>query len=486
VTIDMAPSLGGWQALLPAYVVAATALVVMILDLTVRDTDRGLLAGVGVAGLLVAVATAAWLATGGALTGFDARVRADGFGLFLASVACLGAAATLLLSVEYIRERRIAAGDYETLVLLATVGMVVMALAADLLVVFLALEVMSLAVYVLAGMLEDDGRSIEAALKYFLLGAFASAFLLYGIAFFYGTFGSTRIDVLAQAGHLGPGSRGTLQLALGLLLIGFGFKVALMPFHVWTPDVYEGAPTPVTAFMAVGVKAAGFAAFARVFGTVFTAGLGTTWTQVLWVLAVGTMTVGNVTALAQGSVKRMLAYSSIAHAGYAAVGLVVGTSQGLEALAFYLLCYAVMNVGAFGVLLAIGRLDGTGERYADLAGVGLRHPLLGVAMSVCMLSLGGMPLTAGFVGKFQLFAVAVNAGYVWLAVIGVLNSLVSFYYYLGVLVQMFMVEGPDRLVPLRRRPVLVATIALAVVGTLAIGILPGWPMSLAAAAQLGR
>jgi NADH-quinone oxidoreductase subunit N len=335
-------------------------------------------------------------------------------------------------------------------------------------------------------MLEDDGRSIEASMKYFLLGAFASGFLLYGIAFFYGTFGSTRIDVLAHAASLDPGSGGMLHLALGLLLVGFGFKVALMPFHVWTPDVYEGAPTPITAFMAVGVKAAGFAAFARVFGTAFGADLGPTWPQILWLLAVLTMTVGNVTALVQESAKRMLAYSSIAHAGYAAVGIVIGTAEGIEALALYLLCYGVMNVGAFGVLLAIARRDGGGERYADLAGVGIRHPLLGAAMSVFMLSLAGMPLTAGFVGKFRIFAVAIDAGYVWLAILGVLNSLVSFYYYLGVLVQMYMAEGGALAVPLRQRPVLVATIVLAVAGTLAIGILPGWPMALADAAHLGR
>ncbi len=486
MTIDTTAVLAGWQALLPAFVVTATALVVMCLDLVIGDDDRGLLTGVGVAGLVVAVGTAVWLGSGDPLAGFDARVRADGFGLFLASVACLGAAATLLLSVEFVRERHIAAGDYEVLVLLATVGMVVMALAADLLVVFLALEIMSLAVYVLAGMLEDDRRSIEASMKYFLLGAFASGFLLYGIAFFYGTFASTHIDVLAHAGSLDGASRGMLQLALGLLLVGFGFKVALMPFHAWTPDVYEGAPTPITAFMAVGVKAAGFAVFARVFGTAFAADLGPTWTEILWVLAVLTMTVGNVTALVQESVKRMLAYSSIAHAGYAAIGLVVGTSAGMEALAFYLLCYGVMNVGAFGVLIAIGRRDGGGEQYADLAGVGIRHPLLGVAMSVFMLSLAGMPLTAGFAGKFRMFAVALEDGFVWLAILGVLNSLVSFYYYLGVLVQMYMVEGGAPLVPLRQRPVLVATIVLAVVGTLAIGVFPGWPMAIADAAHLGR
>jgi len=486
VTIDVLASLDGWQAMLPALVVAGTALVVMVLDLVLPGEDRGFLTVVGVAGLAGAIATSAWIGSGGVLSGFDARVQADGFGLVVAGVTCFAAAASLLLSVEFVRERRIAAGDYETLVLLATCGMVVMALATDLLLVFIALEVMSLAVYVLAGMLEDDARSIEASMKYFLLGAFASAFLLYGIAFFYGTFGSTRIDVLAHSATLGEASRATLHLALGLLLVGFGFKVALMPFHVWTPDVYEGAPTPITAFMAVGVKAAGFAAFVRVFGTALGGEAAAGWSQMLWVLAVLTMTVGNVTALAQDSVKRMLAYSSIAHAGYAAVGLVVGTAAGIEALAFYLVCYAVMNVGAFAVLIAIGRREGGGEHLADFAGVGIRHPGLGAAMAVFMLSLAGMPLTAGFAAKFRLFAVAVHEGYVWLAVLGVLNSVVSFYYYLGVLSKMYFAEGEDRLVPLGRRPVLVATIVLAVGATLAIGFAPGWPMALADVAHLGR
>src|SRR5205814_10497075 len=330
---------------------------------------------------------------------------------------------------------------------------------------------------VLVGMLRREVRSNEASLKYFLLGAFATGFLLYGIAFFYGATGSTRLDVVARVAAR-DGLTPFMVLGLALLLVGFGFKVALLPFHVWTPDVYEGAPTAVTAFMAVGVKAAAFAAFARV----FVAALGrvaASWTGLLWVLAALTMTVGNVTAVRQRSVKRMLAYSSIAHAGYALVGLVAGGRDGGAALLFYLAVYSFMTLGAFAVLIALGRRGEPNEDLADWAGVGFRHPVLGLSMAVFMLSLAGMPPTAGFAGKFYLFSAAVDAGYVGLAVIGVLNGLVSVYYYFGVLVQMYMVEGTRSVVALGSRPCLLATIVVAVLVTLLVGILPAGPMELA-------
>ena len=361
--------------------------------------------------------------------------------------------------------------------LLSTSGMIFLAAANDLIVLFLALEIMSVAVYVLAGMLRREVRSTEAALKYFLLGAFATGFLLYGIAFFYAAAGSTRLDVIAQA-VARDGLTAYTLLGIALLLVGFGFKVALIPFHVWAPDVYEGAPTAVTAFMAVGVKAAAFAAFARV----FVAGLGrvaTSWTGLLWVLAALTMTVGNVTAVRQRSVKRMLAYSSIAHAGYALVGLVAGGKDGGAALLFYLAVYSFMTLGAFAVLIALGRRGEPNEDLADWAGVGFRHPVLGLSMAVFMLSLAGVPPTAGFAGKFYLFSAAVDAGQVGLAVIGVLNSLVSVYYYLGVLVAMYMTEGERAIVAPAARPCLVASILVAVAVTLGVGLLPAGPMEFA-------
>jgi NADH-quinone oxidoreductase subunit N len=355
--------------------------------------------------------------------------------------------------------------------------MVFLAAANDLIVVFLALEIMSVAVYVLAGLLRREVRSTEAALKYFLLGAFATGFLLYGIAFFYGATGSTHLDVIARViAH--DGLRPFTVLGIALVLVGFGFKVALIPFHVWTPDVYEGAPTAVTAFMAVGVKAAAFAAFGRV----FLAALGDVaaqWSGLLALLAALTMTVGNVTAVLQRSVKRMLAYSSIAHAGYALVGIVAATRDGGAALCFYLAVYAFMTLGAFAVLIALGRRGEPNEDLADWAGVGFRHPVLGVSRSVFMLSLAGIPPTAGFAGKFYLFSAAIDAGWTVLAVIGVLNSLVSVYYYLGVLVAMYMAEGTRVIVPPRSRPYLLATILVSVAATILFGVLPAQPMHLA-------
>jgi NADH-quinone oxidoreductase subunit N len=422
--------------------------------------------------------TAGWLwLAGGDLGGFQETVRGDRYALFFTMLLCGGSLLTILMSIDFLREHPLPAGEYHALVLLATCGMIFLVAANDLIVLFLALEIMSVAVYVLAGFLRREARSTEAALKYFLLGAFATGFLLYGIAFFYGAAGSTRLDVIAQA-VARDGLRPFTLLGMALVLVGFGFKVALIPFHVWTPDVYEGAPTAVTAFMAAGVKAAAFAAFARV----FMGGLGSvaaSWTGLLWALAALTMTVGNVTAVMQRSVKRMLAYSSIAHAGYALVGVVAASRAGGAALLFYLAVYAFMTLGAFGVVMALGRRGEPNEELSDWAGVGFRHPVLGLSMAVFMLSLAGIPPTAGFAGKFYLFSAAIDAGYVGLAVIGVLNSLVSVYYYLGVLVPMYMAEGNRAIVPPSARPYLLTTILVAVAATLVMGILPAGPMELA-------
>jgi NADH-quinone oxidoreductase subunit N len=476
--IDVAPFTAHWQVALPALVVAVAAMVVMAADALVPAGEPEGLAVLGILGLGIAGAAALWLWVGDANAGgFQDTLRADRYALFFAVVVCASSLLTVLLSIDYLREHPLPAGEYYALVLLSTSGMIFLAAANDLIVLFLALEIMSVAVYVLAGMLRREERSTEAALKYFLLGAFATGFLLYGIAFFYGATGSTRLDVIAHAVARDGLTTFTL-LGIALLMVGFGFKVALIPFHVWMPDVYEGAPTAVTAFMAVGVKAAAFAAFARV----FVAGLGhvaADWTGLLWVLAALTMTVGNITAVRQRSVKRMLAYSSIAHAGYALIGLVAGGRDGGAALLFYLAVYSFMTFGAFAVVIALGRRGEPNEDLADWAGVGFRHPVLGLSMAIFMLSLGGIPPTAGFVGKFYLFSAAVDAGYVGLAVIGVLNSLVSVYYYLGVLVAMYMAEGERPIVAPSARPCLLASILIAVVVTLVVGVLPAGPMTFA-------
>jgi len=479
-TVDVAAFAANWQAALPAIVVVLTACAVMTVDLLLRDGSRGILAGVGVVGLGVAVALAAsaWAGRGDPAA-FQHMLRADRYGLFFTIVVCVSAALTLLMSVEFVREWRLPAGDYYTLVLLSTAGMVFLTLANDLIVLFVALEIMSVGVYVLAGLLRGDVRSNEASMKYFLLGAFASGFLLYGVAFFYGATGSTRLDVIADAIARHPLEPFVL-LGMAFLLVGFGFKVALIPFQAWTPDVYEGAPTVVTAFMAVAVKAAAFAAFARV----FLAGLSelaAQWTGLLAVLAVLTMTVGNVVAVSQRSVKRMLAYSSIAHAGYVLLGLIADSPAGGAALLFYLTVYVFMNVGAFGVLIALGRRGEPSDRLDDLAGVGFRHPVLALCMTAFLLSLGGIPPLAGFIAKFYLFTAVIDAGHTGLALFAVVNSVISVYYYLGPIVQMYLGEGSRETVALPVRPWLLACIALALVGTLYLGVFPDGPMQLAAA-----
>jgi NADH-quinone oxidoreductase subunit N len=470
-----------WTVALPGLLVAAAAMVVMLVDAGWRRAEQRGLATLGLLGLAAAAGAALWRwQAGGPTSGFADALRADRYALFFALLVGAGAGLTLLMSIEYVEEQGLAAGEYYALVLLSAAGMVFMAAASDLLVIFLALEIMSVAVYVLAGILRGDVRGNEAAVKYFLLGAFASAFLLYGIAFFYGATGSTRLGAIAQVVGRG-GLTPTMLVGMALLLVGFGFKVALVPFHVWTPDVYEGAPTAVTAFMAVGVKAAGFAAFARVFVTALGAA-APSWTGLLWVGAALTMTVGNVTAVTQTNVKRMLAYSSIAHAGYALVGLVAGSPAGGSALLFYLVAYTAMNAGAFAVLLALGRRGEPHETLGDLAGVGFRQPLLGLAMTVFMLSLAGIPPTAGFVGKFYLFSAAVDAGYVGLAVIGVLNSLISVYYYAGVVVQLYMAEPARPVIPPVERPALAAAIGAAAILTVLFGVFPAGAMEVARAA----
>jgi len=469
----------GWQVALPGLAIAVTACLVMVADLVSDDPDRQGLAALGVAGLVVTLGVVWWLWLVGPADrgGYQNVLRADRWALFFTTLICAGTVLTLLMSIDYLRDHPVPRGDYYALVLLAASGMAFMVAANDLVVIFVALEVMSVAVYVLAAILRGDARSSEAGIKYFLLGAFASAFLLYGIAFFYGVTGSTHLDVIAR--HVSQhGASAYVLLGMTFVLIGFAFKTAVMPFHVWTPDVYEGAPTAVTAFMAGGVKATAFAAFGRVF-LVALAPLAGRWSALLWVLAAGTMTVGNVTALGQRSVKRMLAYSSIAHAGYALIALVVGGGEAGAALGMYMATYLVMTMGAFGVVIALERRGLGGEDLRDWAGVGFREPLLGVAMSIFMLSLAGIPPTAGFAGKFFLFSAAVNAGYVGLAVVAILNSLVSAYYYLGVLVQMYMAEGDRPLVPASQRPWLTATIVLAVVGTLVLGVFPSFAIGFA-------
>jgi NADH-quinone oxidoreductase subunit N len=364
----------------------------------------------------------------------------DGFTVFFTLLFCAVGAVAVLQSWDYVKRTRINHGEYYALLISATLGMILMAASSDLITIFLGLELMSLALYVLVGFRRARLDSSEAALKYFLLGAFASGFLLYGIALLYGATGTTQLGRMALFLSDTPMSGNPLLVMGGLLVLaGLCFKVAAVPFHMWTPDAYEGAPTTVTGFMSAGAKAAGFAALLRV-ALIALEGQQVEWRPLLSWIAILTMTVGNVTALLQTNLKRMLAYSSIAHAGYLLVAVVAGGPDGASAALFYLAIYSVMNLGAFGVLALLGREQEERVGLGDLAGLGARHPALAAAMTLFMLSLGGIPPTAGFMGKIYVFGTAVNAGLIPLVIVGVLNSVVSIFYYLRVTVAMYMRE----------------------------------------------
>jgi NADH-quinone oxidoreductase subunit N len=439
--LDLESGWGLLRAALPETVLATWAML-LLLDAAWhhRKPDAQRRTGVlALAGIALAAAATIWLwASGARATGIATSLAVDPFRFAVDLIVLLGAGLSVLLSMDYLEREGILVPEYHVLVLFAAVGMMLLAGGEDLFVLFLGLELMSVSVYVLSGIDRRSRVGGEAALKYFLLGAFASAFFLYGIALLYGATGSTRLPMIAaQVQPLGLAGHPMLLAGMALLLIGFGFKVAAVPFHMWTPDVYDGAPTPVTGFMATAVKAAAFAALVRVLLEGF-GSLHLVWEQVIWWLAAVTMVAGNLVALAQRSVKRMLAYSSIAHAGYLLTALVAGSTAGAAAFLFYLPFYTLMTVGAFAILALKGR---DGERDVlidDLAGLAESHPWLALGMTVCMLSLLGFPGTAGFIGKWYILAAATGGGYGLLAAILVLASVVSAGYYLPVVMAMYM------------------------------------------------
>ena len=492
----------------PEIVVFITALLVMVSDLFLPKEHKSRLAWLSLVGVVVAAGLSCYIAVppSQVLPGHASDMLvADGYALFFNLVILTAAALAILLSVEYVSRVEqaprmgLAQGEYYTLLLLSTTGMMLMAAAVNLMTIFLALEILSIALYVLVGLNRADRRSAEAALKYFLLGAFASGFLLYGMALIYGETGTTTLAgmrlAFGQAHHvasLGGAFPALLMVGLGLMLVGLGFKVALVPFHMWAPDAYQGAPTSVTAFMSVGAKAAGFAALGRV--VLYAAGPGSIgdlyldWGWLLAILAALTMTVGNLAALRQTNLKRMLAYSGIAHAGYISVGLAAGNELGASAVLFYLFAYAFMNVAAFAVIIAVGRSGGStegGETLADFAGLAARKPGLAVAMTLFMLSLAGVPPLVGFLAKLYIFTAAVQAGLVWLAVLGVINSVISAYYYLRVVVAMYLKEGePAQAAVTPVCPALQVGVGLASVAIVILGIWPGPILDLARAAVM--
>jgi NADH-quinone oxidoreductase subunit N len=406
----------------------------------------------------------------------------------------LVSALTVFISTIWMKDEELPAGEFHALLLFATTGMMLMASGGDLVIVFLGLEILSIATYVLAGFRRSDVRSNESSLKYFILGSLASAFLLYGIALIYGATATETLpgttNIAQIAGRLNQSLYPPLLFAgAAMLLVGFGFKIATAPFHVWTPDVYEGAPTPVTAFMAAGPKAAGFASFLRVFlfgfpiaTAVSTAGyVHASWLGALAIMAFLTMTIGNVAAIVQNNVKRMLAYSSIAHAGYALVGFVAAgaattaeqRNAAVTSVAFYLLTYAVMNMGAFAVITLIARKGDRENNVEDYAGIGFKAPVLAFSLSLFLLSLLGMPLTAGFMGKIMVFGAALRQGYVWLVVLGVLNTAVSAYYYLRLIIVMFFRERASSWDAPRLPAAVAVALVIAIAGVFYLGIFPG-------------
>lgn len=467
----------------PELLLVLTALSLLLLDFLVRR--KGTLAIAGVAGLLISAYVNYRLIKVG-MTGetIQGMFVFDGYANFFKLIFYTTLLLTILLSVKYLTIEKISAGEYYSLLIFSTVGMMIMASATDLLMLYLGLELMALSTYILAGIVRGDRRSNEAALKYFFLGAFSSAFLLYGITLVYGLTGSTNLREIASALHSLnlEGSPITL-LALIFFITAFGFKVALAPFHMWAPDVYEGAPTPVTAFMSAGPKAAGFAVMGRVLFDVF-GGLQMQWSIILEPLAILTIAVGSIIALSQTNIKRMLAYSSIAHAGYALIGIVIGTPEGFVSAMNYLMIYMIMNMGAFAVVIMLKREGFSGENLEDYAGLAKSHPVASALMLVFMFSLTGIPPTAGFIGKFYIFMEAVYAGHTYLVIIAALFSAVSAFFYLRVVMYMYMKEPAGDIALSTSKTVGIA-LAFAVIMVLAIGVFPSLLLNFARSSFFG-
>lgn len=469
-----------FNLVLPEIILCIFAIFIMLLD-PFLSKERKAICG-HIAWVAVAMAFLANLSLWDLQeTTFSQMFLVDNYATFFKFIFLVGSFLIILVSMNYLKREDILYGEYFSLILFATLGMMLLTSGFDLVIIFLGLEIMSVSLYVLAGFKKGDLNSNEASLKYFLMGAFATGFLLYGIVMMYGSTGSTNLEQIIKSiayGDAGPGLM--VWAGAGLLLVGFGFKIASVPFHMWVPDVYQGAPTPVTAFISAGPKAAGFAALLRVFLFSFVT-IKVDWTLIVWIMAALTMTLGNIIALVQSDIKRMLAYSSIAHAGYILIALVAGGESGVSSALFYLLAYTFMNIGAFTVVITLGRKGEEKTGLDDYSGLVSRSPILAILMSVFMFSLAGFPPTAGFMGKFYVFSAAVKSGFVGLVIIGVLNSLMSVYYYLRVVVIMFMhpPQPEAQKIPLALGAELVLLISLW--GVLQLGILPDSLLSLAQA-----
>jgi NADH-quinone oxidoreductase subunit N len=457
--------------ILPELVLTAGALLVLIADVAVPRESRGALGWITLLVIGVTFVSFFWPIPFHRVHVEVAHglLAVDRFALFFKIVFLFAAAITVLMSMRYLEVEGASPGEYYFLILCATLGMMIMAGGIDLITIFIGLETMAVSFYILAGFIKPNQRSNEAAVKYFLLGAFSLGILLYGMSLMYGLSGTTNLRVMATTFESIPKDP-RLILAVILVVAGVGFKIAAVPFHMWAPDVYEGAPTPITAFLSVGSKAASFAMLIRIFVEGLPV-MSPDWRLMFWVLSIATMTIGNVAAVTQTNVKRMLAYSSIAHAGYVLMGIVAGTARGITAMLVYLMVYSFMQLGAFAVVVVLRRRDVQGDELKDFSGLAFRNPFAAFAMLLFMLSLGGIPPTAGFMGKFWLFSAAIDAHYYWLAVIGVLNSAVSLYYYIRIVVFMYLKKESIGSEP-RTSPTLAVVLGVAVAATLVFGLYP--------------
>jgi len=463
------------QQLLPDIVLSLFGIAILLADSFVPKQRKHVLGVLSIVGIVATMACTINL-VGEYGTYFSGMVVVDTFGIFFRLVFLVIAGLVILASFSYLDQQKLQLSEYYALILFATVGMNMMVASTQLIMIFLGLETLSVSSYVLLGIRRTDLKSNESALKYFLLGSFSSAFLLYGIALAYGATRSSDIQVIFRAIETRSADLRLLHVALGLLLVGLGFKVSAVPFHVWTPDVYEGAPSPVSGFMSAGPKAASFAVMLRLLFVALPA-IQSKWVLLVGVSALLTMTIGNVVALVQSNIKRMLAYSSIAHAGYILVAVASATDSGITAVLFYTLAYALMNIGAFTVVSLIGKEDERNIHIEDYAGLGFKQPLLAASLSVFLLSLAGIPLTAGFAGKFFIFRAALESRLLWLTIFGVLNSALSVYYYLRVIVTMYMEEPMADFSPVAVPTSLRLALGIAVFGTLQMGIYPGLLMT---------
>ena len=477
------PTSAEYIRVLPEIILTVMGTLILLLEAALPDRQKWIFAPLSLAGLVAALlgALAAYSDPG---TAFQNMIVVDGFATFFRVLVIGVALLAVLSSSDYLRREGSMGGEFYALLLWSTAGQSIMASAEELIMIFIGLEISSIASYVLAGYLRDDPRNNESALKYFLLGSFATAFLLYGIAWIYGVTGTTNLVDIRRALLNANEPLAFVSTAAALMFVGFAFKISAAPFQSWAPDVYQGAPAPVAAFLTVGPKGAAFAILLRVFFTAF-GPIASTWAPLLWAVSLATMTVGNFAAILQSDIKRLLGYSSIAHAGYVLVAVTAHSGAGSAAAMFYLAAYAFTNIGAFAVVTYFSR---KGERFTkvdDFAGLAQRQPVMAAMLTIFLLSLIGVPLTGGFFGKFYIFKAALDANLVWLTVLGLLNSAVAAYYYLRILVVMYFRESGEAVEHLLSAgPALKAAVYGSALGTLVLGIFPGWVLEFASKAAL--